>query len=433
MCDTVIAFGEATENGEMIFGKNSDRDPREAQNIVVVPSSDYEKGSMVRCTYIEIPQVEHTFGVMLSQPEWMWGAEMGINEKGVVIGNEAIFTKAYLRKKNDRLLGMDLLRLGLERGDSAKSALEVIIELLEKYGQGGNCKSIGSLYYHNSFLIGDGKEAFVLETADNMWIWKKIKDKYSISNIITIESEYDGISDTMIPYAVKRGWCKGASDFNFKKCFGGTLMGKLAKGQDRRDFSYNSLCNSVGKLNFKGMTDILRSHGTYQNSPDWKWSDASLGWICSHSKGITTPSESTNSMITVFKAGKHYSFSSFGPFPCCQIYRFVYSSDVKVLVQNVYKPSLSKPDADNYWWNSATRAYHLSVRFNSFMARYGEARDRLEMQFIDLNKIGVNSVQEQKEQADKLLDEAVNDLKQLAPEGISKGIQKYRKKQNPLI
>ncbi len=370
---------------------------------------------------------------MLSQPEWMWGAEMGINEKGVVIGNEAIFTKAYLHKKNDRLIGMDLLRLGLERADTAKKALEIIIELLEKYGQGGNCKSIGSLYYHNSFLIGDGKEAYVLETADNMWIWKQIKDKYSISNIITIESEFDGISDNMIPYAVKKGWCKSASDFNFKRCFGGTLMGKLAKGQDRRDFSYQSLCNSTGKLNFKGMANILRSHGSYENRVEWKWDDASLGWICSHSKGITTPSESTNSMITIYKAGKHYSFSSFGPFPCSQIYRFAYSSDVKFPVQDVYIPAKSNPDVKTYWWKSATRAFHLSCRYASFARNYHEKRDQLEREFSEISKLNQDSIRTQKDRADALLDDAFQSLSNEETVGISKGIKKYRKKQNPLI
>ncbi|MBA7558106.1 hypothetical protein ES705_50896 [subsurface metagenome] len=40
-----------------------------------------------------IPQVSETARVLLCQPFWMFGAEMGANEYGVVIGNEAIFTK----------------------------------------------------------------------------------------------------------------------------------------------------------------------------------------------------------------------------------------------------------------------------------------------------------------------------------------------------
>lgn len=51
--------------------------------------------------------------MILSKPGWMWGAEMGANECGVVIGNEAIWTNdndgdhdPYVK----RLLGMDLVR-----------------------------------------------------------------------------------------------------------------------------------------------------------------------------------------------------------------------------------------------------------------------------------------------------------------------------------
>lgn len=41
----------------------------------------------------------------------MWGCEMGANDQGVVIGNEAVWTK--LQSNDDlqkRLLGMDLVR-----------------------------------------------------------------------------------------------------------------------------------------------------------------------------------------------------------------------------------------------------------------------------------------------------------------------------------
>ena len=65
----------------------------------------------LQCTYISIPQVAHTFSVVLSKPAWMWGAEMGSNEKGVCIGNEAVSTKFQNEKdKEEKLLGMDLVR-----------------------------------------------------------------------------------------------------------------------------------------------------------------------------------------------------------------------------------------------------------------------------------------------------------------------------------
>ena len=65
----------------------------------------------LQCTYIEIQQVAHTHAVILSKPAWIWGAEMGSNEHGVCIGNEAVWTKLWSPDDlEERLIGMDYLR-----------------------------------------------------------------------------------------------------------------------------------------------------------------------------------------------------------------------------------------------------------------------------------------------------------------------------------
>jgi secernin len=128
MCDTIVALGNRTADGIALFAKNSDREPNEGQYLEWIPRTSHPPGATVRCTYQEIPQVEETYAVLLSRPFWMWGCEMGLNEHGVVIGNEAVFTKEPYAKTG--LLGMDMMRLALERSTDARQALDLIIELL---------------------------------------------------------------------------------------------------------------------------------------------------------------------------------------------------------------------------------------------------------------------------------------------------------------
>lgn len=56
--------------------------------------------------------------------------------------------------------------------------MDVITELLDKYGQGGNCmEDQCGFTYHNSFLISDRTEAWVLETAGKYWAAEKVEGK----------------------------------------------------------------------------------------------------------------------------------------------------------------------------------------------------------------------------------------------------------------
>jgi len=136
MCDTIVATSEATSDGVVLFAKNSDREPNEAHHVISVPARDHSPDSHVSCTYIDIPQVKHTNALLLAKPFWIWGAEMGANEHGVTIGNEAVFTKEPY-EKGKSLTGMDLLRLALERAPTASDALHVITGLMAKYSHRG--------------------------------------------------------------------------------------------------------------------------------------------------------------------------------------------------------------------------------------------------------------------------------------------------------
>jgi dipeptidase len=101
-CDSLVALGGVTADGATLFAKNSDRPAAEPQPLVQRPAQRYAPGERVRCTYVEIPQVAETAGVIGSRPYWCWGFEHGLNEHGVAIGNHTVFTKDGWRARAHR-------------------------------------------------------------------------------------------------------------------------------------------------------------------------------------------------------------------------------------------------------------------------------------------------------------------------------------------
>ena len=68
MCDTMVALGNSTANGHVLFAKNSDRQPNECHIVIRVPRTKHAQGLKVKCTYIEIDQAEETYEVLLLKP-----------------------------------------------------------------------------------------------------------------------------------------------------------------------------------------------------------------------------------------------------------------------------------------------------------------------------------------------------------------------------
>ncbi|MHA1338136.1 MAG: C69 family dipeptidase [Promethearchaeota archaeon] len=335
MCDTLVALGNSTEDGSVIFGKNSDRPDDEVQLITYNPRKRYSKGEELECTYISIPQVSETYAVLLSQPWWMWGAEMGANEYGVVIGNEAIYSRELLRSRG--LLGMDLLRLGLERGKNALEALKVITDLLEKYHQGGGCAyGDSSWMYHNSFLIADPKEAYVLETADDWWAAEKVKDVRSISNSASIRGKGDLRRKGIIEYAIERGYCKDDDDFDFALSFCGSAP-SYSK-YSRAGMSAWLLNENKGKINPTKMMEFLREH---------------QAGICMHG-GF----ESAGSQVSHLREGKvsiHWFTGT--TLPCMSVYKpYIFPADGQIYYEAKAYNSINK----NWnWYKHALYIRHI--------------------------------------------------------------------------
>jgi len=117
-CDTLVALGNATQNGQTIFAKNSDLPATECQPLVFQERQQHQLSDVVHCQFVSLPQAPITYRHIGSRPYWCWGYEHGFNEHQVVIGNEALFSKLPEGTK-PRLVGMEILRLGLERSRTA--------------------------------------------------------------------------------------------------------------------------------------------------------------------------------------------------------------------------------------------------------------------------------------------------------------------------
>src|SRR5262245_30122288 len=187
-CDTFVALAPATRAGVTLFAKNSDRPPRECQRIVQLPRRRTVPGGRVRCQYLEIADVGETAAVVGSQPYWLWGFEHGVNEHRVAIGNETVYAKEALGPVG--LLGMDLVRLGLERGRTATEALDVMTDLIETHGQGGSGHVHLEWPYHNAFLVADPTSAWILETSGRHWVAKPVAELAHISNGLAIGADW---------------------------------------------------------------------------------------------------------------------------------------------------------------------------------------------------------------------------------------------------
>ena len=258
MCDTFIALAPATGDGSVVFAKNSDRPAGEGQSVRVLPGARHGAGGVLRCTYIEIPEVASTFAVLLSRIDWMWGAEMGANECGVVIGNQAVWTR--VPPGPPALLGMDLVRLGLERGETAREALDVIVSLLEEFGQGGACaENDPGFAYDNSFLIADCREAWVLETAGRFWVAERITEGVrNISNRLSIRRRYDLGCRELEAAAEPPGLGPGGGAVDFAATYSTAPLEPEAGS--REAWGARLLAANEGRITSETMMEVLRHH-----------------------------------------------------------------------------------------------------------------------------------------------------------------------------
>jgi dipeptidase len=382
MCDTFAALPRHTAGGSLIFGKNSDREPNEAQAIVRLPAQR-PREKKVRCTYISIPQAAETYEAILSKPFQMWGAEMGVNDHGLAIGNEAVFTKIKFARRNDGLTGMDLLRLALERCRTPQQALECITGLLEQYGQDacGGYRNQG-FYYDNSFLIASAapEEVWILETAGRHWVARRVSEGFaSISNGLTIESDYDLLSTDAIGFARRQGWLKQGEEFSFRRAFSDWFYTRMSHCRARRQRSQEMGRQAADGFGLPEAMGVLSSH----NLPEGQFrpSRAAASSLCMHATGIANPSQTTGSMVAELRAGQPATVWLTGTsHPCLAVYKPFFLGGQSLLPPAWPLPG-AQPD-DSLWWRAERLFRQIGLDYSALYPVLKPSREALQQSFF---------------------------------------------------
>ena len=290
MCDTLGIVGP---HGAL-FGKNSDRSANEPQVLEWYQAG--RGGGTVRATYIDVEQPAETLGFLLSRPVWMWGGEMGVNEAGVCIGNEAVFTKGRYAKSG--LLGMDMLRLALGQAATAAQAVEALIGYLERYGQGGNAGYDHDFAYDNSFLVMDATKVHILETAGRDWVVKQVR-RGSISNRLTIGTDGDRYS--------------GGTPVDFARRHADPVFTFFSGSAKRLGSTRGCL---AGEPDVAGLFSALRMH-----THDWPpLRTASVASPCMHAGGLIGD-HTTASLVVQMTDNRTVVWATGASTPCISLFK----------------------------------------------------------------------------------------------------------------
>jgi dipeptidase len=370
MCDTLVVV---TGDG-VLFAKNSDREPGEAQAVEHRARARHAPGTRLAVTHIEIEQSRETNEVAISRPAWMWGAEMGVNEHGLAIGNEAVFTRVPVEPVG--LTGMDLVRLALERCETADGALDLVTTLLARHGQGGRAGFRNrSFTYHNAFLIADPKGAWLLETAGRFWAAQRIDHgARSTSNVLTIGAEYTRIGPGTIEGARSLGLLRPGETFDFRRCFGRPVVGWLSGGDLRRACTQRSVTTAGPRaVGLGDMARALRDHAGREPEEG-----ARILMPCAHASWLPTrgAGQTTGTMIARLARGKASAFFTGTSAPCISVLKPVPLG--RGPVDTGPAPSAEGYDASSLFWR-AERLHRVVLRsYDARRAAFEEDRAALE-------------------------------------------------------
>jgi dipeptidase len=347
----MVALPSATRHAQTLFAKNSDRPANECQPLERHERQTHAPGTITHCQFVQLPQAPATYRHIGSRPYWCWGYEHGFNEHQVVIGNEGL--RSRIQTTEPKLVGMELLRLGLERARTAAEAVEVITDLVTRYGQGISAVLPDAGRYDNGYLVADPREAYIVETAGHHWAVKPVEKTVGISNIYALGTDWDRLAPEAQAYARERGWWSGDRErFDFGQAFSEDGEGDAnGSGGRRRRRSCAVLEQQAGAIDAALLMALLGDHSDATRPQEPFQTSIGEGGICMH-YDLAHPDRSTNTAASL--VADLCADGSRLPVYWCSFYAPCLGVFYPVFLEGTLPPGLSVggalPEEASLWW-----------------------------------------------------------------------------------
>ena len=347
-CDTMVALPGSTAGGQTIFAKNSDRPADECQPLVLRPAATHASGSVANCQFVNVEQAPVTYRHVGSRPWWCYGYEHGFNEHQVVIGNESLPSRLG-HAPDARLVGMEVLRLALERARTAGEAVEVITGMVSRYGQGKFDNTDGVRTYDNIYLVADPREAYVVEAVCHEWAVKRVNGFGSISNVGTLGNDADRVSESAPQFAEGLGLWDSASQgpFSFTGAFADTEGS--SSGIARQCRSATLLGQRNGRIDVRTMMSVISDHSPGVTPDEPFVEDVSDGVsLCVHRDGPNPGSTAASVIADLCADGSRLPVYWCGMYsPCMTLFQPIF---IDGQLPSVLGVGSERPSADSPWW-----------------------------------------------------------------------------------
>ncbi|MFO8234244.1 MAG: C69 family dipeptidase [Bacteroidales bacterium] len=220
-CFTVIAGKDATQSDAVVLAHNEDDHGENLVNWFKIPRKKHSEDETITLKNgAEIPQAKTTWGYLWLEMPGQKFADSYMNEHGVTIASNACSSREDNPDLTEGGIGYWLRKIMAERAKTAKEAVMIGGELIEKYGYASSGRT---------YSIADPDEAWVMSVVNGkQWVAARVPDDevmvipnyYTLTEVdLEDESRFMGSPD-LIEYAIERNWYNPEEGpFNFREVY----------------------------------------------------------------------------------------------------------------------------------------------------------------------------------------------------------------------